>query len=224
MKELVLKYRWYALAAAGIGIALFLYFSQNKSMAHQQPSAPVENTMIKADASNGAEEGSRQQATQPANPASAEIFVDIKGAVKKPGIYKADAEDRVYDVIQKAGGFLKNANQSQVNLAQKVKDEMVIQVPKQGDPAPAQPVPGTSSDAAASAASDSGGQTAEKVNINTADEAALETLPGIGPSKAAAMIEYREKNGPFQKPEDLKNVSGIGDQTYANIESAITVQ
>jgi len=229
LKEFLSKYRWHATAAlAAISIAILFYFSQNKNMDSTEQKYTPSETAVQPGAGTSAGDTAGAQSGAAEAQVPDEIYVDVKGAVKHPGIYKADMDERVYDLIQKAGGFEKNADQSQVNLAQRVKDEMVIQVPEKGKKTvPAQPAgtaSGTAAQPASDAASGTPGEAAEKININTADEAQLETLPGIGPSKARAIIEYREKNGPFQKPEDLKNVSGIGDQTFAKIESSITLQ
>ncbi|MGG3433633.1 helix-hairpin-helix domain-containing protein [Heyndrickxia coagulans] len=237
MKTLFLKYRWHAAAAvAAITIAIFYYFSQNGGMdtasgAYRQPETAVQSGQTEGggtDVQNHSTQNTAQTQSSVQTQNAAEIYVDVKGAVKHPGIYKAEADDRVYDLIQEAGGFNENADRNQVNLAQKVKDEMVIEVPKKGEKAAsAQTAPaaaGISAPASASSGTAASSEAAAQVNINTADQTQLETLPGIGPSKAAAIIEYREKNGPFQKPEDLKNVSGIGDQTFAKIENSITLQ
>lgn len=237
MKTLFLKYRWHAAAAvAAITIAIFYYFSQNGGMdtasgAYRQPETAVQSGQPEGggtDVQNHSTQNTAQTQSSAQTQNAAEVYVDVKGAVKHPGIYKAEADDRVYDLIQEAGGFNENADRNQVNLAQKVKDEMVIEVPKKGEKAAsaqtASAAAGISAPASASSGTAASSEAAAQVNINTADQTQLETLPGIGPSKAAAIIEYREKNGPFQKPEDLKNVSGIGDQTFAKIENSITLQ
>ncbi|MGE6259473.1 helix-hairpin-helix domain-containing protein [Heyndrickxia sporothermodurans] len=141
------------------------------------------------------------------------IIVDLKGEVMKPGIYEASPIDRIQDVITKAGGFKKNADQTQVNLALKVKDEMVIYVPKLGEKT--NPIHSISS------SSDSINN--DKVNINTANSEQLQSISGIGPSKAASIIEYREQNGPYKKIEEIKNVTGIGDKTFEKLKESITV-
>ncbi|MBM7691833.1 competence protein ComEA [Peribacillus deserti] len=146
----------------------------------------------------------------------ADIFVDIKGAVKKPGVYKAAPGQRVLDLINKAGSFKDEADKDKVNLAQTVTDQMVIYVPAEGEQgvAPARTMPPeTSSESAGS-----------KVNINTATEEDLQTLTGIGPSKAAAILEYREQNGGFKNADELKNISGIGDKTFEKIKDRVLVQ
>lgn len=141
------------------------------------------------------------------------IFVDVKGAVEQPGVYEMTTENRVKDVIEKAGGLTKDADQSQVNLAQKVHDEMIIMVPE---------LPDLNVDS---------GQTADtvssnidgKVRINYATQDEIETLPGIGPSKAQAIIQHREEFGLFQTVEDLLEISGIGEKTLENMKDNIQI-
>lgn len=136
------------------------------------------------------------------------IIVDIKGEVDKPGVYEIDSDARINDVIILAGGFLEEANETTVNLAQKVQDEMTIVVPKIG-----------SAEEAVGEGSDGSG----KIRINYATQAEVETLSGIGPSKAQAIIQHRDDFGFFQKPEDLLEIPGIGETTLENIQDSIQV-
>lgn len=136
------------------------------------------------------------------------IMVDVKGAVQQPGIYRLSTDSRVYQAIQAAGGFLSQADQKQINLAQKCKDEMVIYVPVKGET----PV------------SDVGVQSTEekKININTATASELEQLNSIGPAKAEAIVKYRETHGPFQSADQLTEVPGIGQKTVDKFKDQIT--
>ncbi|SDK52958.1 helix-hairpin-helix domain-containing protein [Sediminibacillus albus] len=136
------------------------------------------------------------------------IYVDVKGNVKQPGVYQIDSGKRVSDVIELSGGFLDTAEKNAVNLAQKVHDEMVIIVPEKGEET-SQKIPLD--------------PTEEKLRLNGAAEEELTTLTGIGPSKAAAIVQYREENGDFQQMEELLNVSGIGATTLEKIESEILI-
>ncbi|RFU66168.1 helix-hairpin-helix domain-containing protein [Bacillus sp. V59.32b] len=145
------------------------------------------------------------------------VKVDVKGAVKSPGVFTAKAGERVIDLVTKAGNFTENADKNKVNLAQLVEDQMVIYVPEVGEDAVSSGMP------AEGTAVGSQGAEGDKINLNTAAESDLDTLPGIGPAKATAIIEYREKSGPFQAIEDLKNISGIGDKTFEKLQDSITV-
>ena len=146
------------------------------------------------------------------------VLVDVKGAVKYPGVYELTDEDRVVDAITLAGGYADGANPSLINHAQKLQDEMVVYIPLQGEE--------TEIAIQSFAGSGDGGSGSEgaKVNINTADEAQLTTLPGIGPAKAKAILAYREEQGKFQTIEGLKEVSGIGDKTFEQLKDLIDIK
>lgn len=146
------------------------------------------------------------------------LLVDVKGAVHRPGIYKMDHGERVADAIEKAGGFVEKADKDLINLAQKVQDEMVISIPKEGEV-----VEGGFEMSSGSVQSKDDHQTTNSVNINTADQSELETLPGVGPSKAQAIIKHREENGPFDSAEAITDVTGIGEKTFENMKDAIQV-
>ncbi|MER2180951.1 MAG: helix-hairpin-helix domain-containing protein [Desemzia incerta] len=146
-----------------------------------------------------------------------EVYVDVKGAVKKPGVYAVSSDMRMMDVIEMAGGFLVSADQSQINLALKLVDQMVIYVPQIGEEPP------TSTEESLSSLNPESEEKESQININTADAQQLQELNGIGEKKAEKIIQYREKSGSFQTIEDLKNVSGIGDKTFESLKDLITV-
>lgn len=130
------------------------------------------------------------------------IFVDIRGAVMRPGVYKVLASDRVFQIIQRAGGFHPQANRTSINQAGFLLDGDVIEVLFIGQ-------------------TETPSSSPSRISLNRADQATLETLPGIGPSTALAIIKYREAT-PFKTIEDLMNVPGIGEKTYENIKDQIT--
>lgn len=142
------------------------------------------------------------------------IFVDIKGAVKNPGVYQMKSGDRVKDALDAAGGLTDEADSQKVNLAQRVEDQMVIVVPKVGEEATEIPSGVTSKEAAKDG----------KVNINTATVEELKTLKGVGEKKAEAIIEYRKKNGSFKTKEDLMKVRGIGKKLFESFQERIVTQ
>lgn len=162
-------------------------------------------------------ESKNQDEPKTENPKVDDMVVDIKGAVKTPGVYHMMPGDRVEDVLEKAGGFTSKADKAQVNLAKKLADEMMIYIPSVGEKMP-------ENAEAQTAPASNGTSGSGKININTASEQELEQISGIGPSKAGAIIEYREKNGPFQKVEDLDKVSGFGEKTLERMKDQITVQ
>lgn len=147
------------------------------------------------------------------------VVVDVKGAVKFPGVYELTAEKRIIDAIRLAGGYTDEAETRFVNHAQKLHDEMVIYIPEKGEDLEQISLAGQVLGSASSNKGES-----NKVNINTADETELSTLPGIGPTKAQAIISYRDEMGPFQTIDDLKNISGIGDKTFEKLKELIIVK
>lgn len=153
-----------------------------------------------------------------AESASAEqnLYVDVKGAVNTPGVYQVTSDMRLMDAIELAGGFLISADQSQINLALKLTDQMVVYVPQIGEEVKE----------IKDEISLSGDETEEKtdtININTADVTQLQTLNGIGEKKAEKIIQYREENGSFQSTDELKKVSGIGDKTFEALKDSVVV-
>ena len=140
------------------------------------------------------------------------IFVDVKGAVKHPGVFETTKDKRVKDLIEEAGGLLDDADTSTLNLSQKVKDQMVIYVLKHGEK-PKQMTDGGST----------GSSSGDVININTASKEQLMKISGVGKTKAEAIIAHREKNGDFKKKEDITKVRGIGKSTFEKIKDKIEV-
>jgi competence protein ComEA len=214
--ELLQRYRILALIAVAIGILFFFYHqsSQKEKSGQTFIGMPVQETESKKPV-----KAIDEKAGGEAKPET--LMVDVKGAVMKPGIYEAANGERIYDIVQKAGGFRKEADQTKVNLAQKLQDEMVVYIPKTGEKEPA-PI---SQSVSSIFSTNSGNSQGEKlININTATVEELQNLPGIGETRAQSIIEYRETNGPFQKIEDLKNISGIGDKTYEKLKDKVTLK
>ena len=152
--------------------------------------------------------------TEESTTLEAVIFVDIKGAVKKPGVYQMKVGDRVKDAIDAAGGLTEEADSQKVNLAKRLEDQMAIVVPKVGEEAEEIPAGETRKEATKEG----------KVNINTATVEELKTLKGVGEKKAEAIIEYRKKNGSFQTKEDLMKVRGIGKKLFESFQERIVTQ
>ncbi|PLA81901.1 competence protein ComEA [Enterococcus faecalis] len=144
------------------------------------------------------------------------IYVDIKGAVKVPGIYQLKNQHRIWDALALAGGVSEEADTAQVNYAQKVKDQMIIYVPKKGESV-AQSLETLQESAPAQQNQE------EKINVNTATEAELQTISGIGAKKAQEIIRFRDEQGPFKTVEELKNVPGIGEKTVERLKDMLTV-
>ncbi|MEW6286076.1 MAG: ComEA family DNA-binding protein [Chloroflexota bacterium] len=148
-------------------------------------------------------------------PTEKPIIVHVTGAVPRPGVYALPKGARVQDAVSAAGGFLAEADKESLNLAQELEDGQKLDIPFLEGFSPVLPTAAVQMTVSPA--------DADLVNINTASAAELETLPGIGPTIAQKIIEYREQNGPFLSTEDIINVSGIGPGTYERIKDLITV-
>lgn len=170
------------------------------------------------------------------------VYVDIKGAVNKPGVYEIENDKRVIDVLELAGGLTENANTTMINLAKKIFNEMVIiiytndEVEKTNQKDTVVKIiekecvcPEIKNDACLNQNKDEEDNKKEieendgKVNINTANLDELLTITGIGESKASAIIEYRKDVGGFKNIEEIMKVSGIGESLYEKIKNYITI-
>tara|TARA_Y100000114_G_scaffold153581_1_gene173829 strand:- start:4801 stop:5379 length:579 start_codon:yes stop_codon:yes gene_type:complete len=140
--------------------------------------------------------------------ASTSLYVHVSGAVNAPGLYVLHADARVVDAVAAAGGLAEDAEAAGVNLARPVSDGEQVIVPRVGE-APAAGPAGVTADG--------------RVNLNSADEGALDTLPGVGPAIAGRIIEWREANGRFASVDDLLSVSGIGPKMLESLRDLVTV-
>ncbi|CAN5149327.1 ComEA family DNA-binding protein [soil metagenome] len=183
------------LVLVGLGVAVFLTaITPHGATSVVTPADPTPNA---TDGSAAAGSGGD----------AASIYVHILGQVARPGLYELRDGDRAVDVVAAAGGFTDTADPAGLNLARFLTDGEQIVVPAVGEvPVGA---PGVTADG--------------KVNLNTADEAALETLPRVGPAMAQRILDWREANGPFTAVEDLLNVTGIGDKTLEGLRELVTV-
>jgi competence protein ComEA len=159
--------------------------------------------------------------------ALAEIVINVVGAVRAPGVVTLPADARVVDAIRAAGGTTIGADLVRLNLAAKLADGARVAVPLLGEPPPAvDPSAVTGGDAPTAGAPGTGTDGATDggpINVNTASAEELEALPGIGPTLAAAIVDDRERNGPFTSVDDLNRVPGIGDGRLAPIRDLVTV-
>lgn len=142
------------------------------------------------------------------------ITVDVKGAVKSPGIYDLPVGSRVHDAVQKAGGLTDEADSKSLNLAQKISDEALVYVPTKGEEAASQQV--------ASGTTPSSSKE-KKVNLNKASLEELKQIKGLGGKRAQDIIDHREANGKFKSVDELKKVSGIGAKTIEKLKDYVTV-
>lgn len=183
-----------------------IYFYLRPSPAKEEvPFPPYEET-----------DSTLQTSTKEENPVQW-IEVDVKGAVLHPGVYRIEKDSRVHEVLDKAGGATKEADLSQVNLAAFLQDGQVLYIPRVGEEEKSEWSAGASS-------SSTGAENGQRIDINHATLEELDRLPGIGPSKAEAIIRYREENGPFKDVKELANVSGIGEKTLEKLLPYIDVR
>lgn len=164
------------------------------------------------------------------------VYVDIKGAVKKPGVYKINSDKKIINVITMAGGLMENANTDNINLSKKVTDEMVIIIYTNEEVKNSNIVdtvikvidkecvcPNIQNDGCINTEiNDSITNVNKTININTATLEELMSINGLGEAKAKAIIKYREENGYFKIIDDLLNVSGIGEALFEKIKEYIT--
>lgn len=164
------------------------------------------------------------------------VYVDIKGAVKKPGVYKINSDKKIIDVITIAGGLMENANTDNINLSKKVTDEMVIIIYTNEEVKNSNIVdtvikvvdkecvcPNIQNDGCINTEiNDSITNVNKTININTATLEELMSINGLGEAKAKAIIKYREENGYFKIIDDLLNVSGIGEALFEKFKEYIT--
>lgn len=172
--------------------------------------SPAESIALD-DGSSTSVEGADPPAVAPAE----KLYVHVLGEVAAPGLYIVEPEARLVDALAAAGGTLESADLQAVNLARPLSDGEQIVVPKIGaEPAPGSPgAPGGGGGAGADGT----------VNLNTADQAALETLPRIGPALAQRIIDWRDENGRFRSVDDLLAVPGIGEKLLAGVREKVTV-
>ncbi len=202
-----------------IGIIYFIYNNiGNNNVDQLDDNMLIQNNNINEIASDSAETEEK-------------IIIHVTGAVKTPGIVKLDDGSRIEDAIEAAGGLTEDADISNVNLAYVLDDGTKIKIPSLSDEdinneediITDESGEGIIEEIDSTSSSNSQNSTSN-ININKATEAELDTLPGIGPSLASKIIEYREQNGKFSSIEDIKNVSGIGDSKFEEIKDLISVK
>lgn len=206
---------------AGIFLpAVFLFFSflGGGDIAYEEPPVQVEGEGL-AGLSQAVEEA--EDGTEDAVVLEEVIYVDVRGCVNAPGVYRLPAGSRVFEAIALAGGMSPLAAPESVNQAALLSDEQHITVLsveeyEKGEQAASAAGKATTS-VASNVASDS------KVNLNAADSPQLQSLSGIGPSMAQRIIDYRQEHGAFQRVEDLQKVRGIGAKTFDKLKDNICI-
>ena len=212
MEELIEKIKEYKIIVicAGLGLVLGGFFLlkpvaqtpvKESNLQSEVIAVPKDSTDVKEDG-NQKEEVVEQDL----------ITVDVKGAVKTPGIYDLPVGSRINDAVQKAGGLTDNADSKSINLAQKISDEALVYVPTKGE---------DTSQATQSNVSNS--KENKKVNLNKASLEELKQVKGLGAKRAQDIIDHRDSNGKFKSVDELKKVSGIGAKTIEKLKEYVTV-
>jgi competence protein ComEA len=187
-----------------VGAAALLLWQRNPPAQIAPPSQPVEAPLQDDPAIPGAAEASP----------TAVVLVHVSGAVERPGLYELPLGARVADAIDLAKGPRPAADLDSLNLAEPLADGQKVDVPRRGETVAAVPAPTTAAP---------GASTATTIDLNTADQAALETIPGVGPVTAAAILTYRDEIGGFDSIDQLLEVTGIGPATLESMRAYISV-
>ncbi|WP_173252991.1 MULTISPECIES: helix-hairpin-helix domain-containing protein [unclassified Streptococcus] len=178
------------------------------------PQTPVKETNLQAEVAAVSKDSSTEKEVKEEPVEQDLITVDVKGAVKSPGIYDLPVGSRVNDAVQKAGGLAEQADSKSLNLAQRVSDEALVYVPTKGEEVAGQQA---GSGAPSSTSKD------KKVNLNKASLEELKQVKGLGGKRAQDIIDHRESNGKFKSVDELKKVSGIGAKTIEKLKDYVTV-
>ncbi|AIG65347.1 helix-hairpin-helix domain-containing protein [Weissella tructae] len=196
----------------GVCLVLCVYMQGHQTIPDQTEGNDSQRTEWTSEITNAKTKATTEKEDQVVNTTGA-WFVDVKGAVKRPGIYQIQGGKRVIDAITLAGGLRGDANLQQINQATKVSDEMVIDVPVKGD---------QTSESAQTQSTHGTDAKNTLVNINKATEAELMTLPGVGQKRAQDILAYREEKH-FASVDDLGQVQGIGPKMLAKLTPLVCV-
>ena len=211
MEAIIEKIKEYKIIVicTGLGLLVGGFF-----MLKPAPHTPVKETNLQAEVAAVSKDSSTEKEEKEEPLEQDLITVDVKGAVKAPGIYDLPVGSRVNDAVQKAGGLTEQADSKSLNLAQKVSDEALVYVPTKGEEVASQQA---GSGAPSSTSKD------KKVNLNKASLEELKQVKGLGGKRAQDIIDHRETNGKFKSVDELKKVSGIGAKTIEKLKDYVTV-
>lgn len=212
MEELIEKIKEYKIIVicASLGLVLGGFFLLNPARQTPANESDLQSEVIAVpkDSTDEKEDGNQKEEVVEQDL----ITVDVKGAVKTPGIYDLPVGSRINDAVQKAGGLTDNADNKSINLAQKISDEALVYVPTKEE---------ATSQATQSNASNS--KENKKVNLNKASLEELKQVKGLGAKRAQDIIDHRDSNGKFKSVDELKKVSGIGAKTIEKLKEYVTV-
>ena len=212
MEELIEKIKEYKIIVicAGLGLVLggFFLLKPVAQAPAKETKVQTEVAAVPKDSTDEKEDGNQKEEAVEQDL----ITVDVKGAVKSPGIYDLPVGSRINDAVQKAGGLTDNADSKSINLAQRISDEALVYVPTKEE--------ATSQEAHSNA---SNTKDNKKVNLNKASLEELKQVKGLGGKRAQDIIDHRESNGKFKSVDELKKVSGIGAKTIEKLKEYVTV-
>ena len=211
MEAIIEKIKEYKIIVICTGLGLLVGgFFLLKPATH----TPVKETNLQAEVTAVSKDSSTEKEVKEEPLEQDLITVDVKGAVKSPGIYDLPIGSRVNDAVQKAGGLTEQADSKSLNLAQKVSDEALVYVPTKGEESASQ-------QAGSGTASSTSKE--KKINLNKASLEELKQVKGLGGKRAQDIIDHRESNGKFKSVDELKKVSGIGAKTIEKLKDYVTV-
>lgn len=208
--SIVQKYKkWIILLVSLLAVTILYYYFFNIQASSELVTTNVEGAYMETSVPDETTKGEQKTSE---NSEASTIVIDVKGAVQTPGVYEISANARVHEIIEKAGGLSDQADEAAVNLASSLEDGMVVYIPQIGE-IKENPFQTTNEEK----------DSPKKININLATSEELQTLSGIGPAKAEAIISYREENGQFKSIEGLLEVSGIGEKSLEKLKEEVTV-
>lgn len=211
MQKLNKKILFIIIIISGIIYGVFNYFTQNKNKENLENIS--QDIIINNQTENNTEENNNQE----------KIVIHITGAICNEGIYELEENSRIADAVKIAGGLKEDADLKQINLAYVLEDGMKINIPSKNDSSN-ENINNTENYITKenfNSSNNTNSTKTSKININSATQTELETLPGIGPSTALKIINYRKEKGKFNKIEDIKNVNGIGESKFNRIKEFI---
>lgn len=213
MQKLNKKILFIIIIISGIIYGVFNYFTQNKNKENLENIS--QDIIINNQTENTTEENNNQE----------KIVIHITGAICNEGIYELEENSRIVDAVKMAGGLKEEADLKQINLAYVLEDGMKINIPSKNDNSN-ENINNTENyitKEKLNSSNNTNSAKTSKININSATQTELETLPGIGPSTALKIINYRKEKGKFNKIEDIKNVNGIGESKFNKIKEFIKI-
>ena len=211
MQKINKKIIFIVIIISGMIYGIFNYFTQNKNKENLENIS--QDIIINNQTENTTEENNNQE----------KIVIHITGAICNEGIYELEENSRIADAVKMAGGLKEDADLKQINLAYVLEDGMKINIPSKNDNSN-ENINNTENyitKEKLNSSNNTNSAKTSKININSATQTELETLPGIGPSTALKIINYRKEKGKFNKIEDIKNVNGIGESKFNKIKEFI---